>query len=1463
MLVQTSVIQNYIAQTVVSELSNRLHSKVSVGKIEYEFFDAISIDDLYVEDLHRDTLFYAKNTSAHFSFWKLFRGKVKITSFELDRLYANLVVDSAGHTNLDFVLKAFQQPQTKDSANVVYQINHLRLINSSFNFTSHKRQAIIPAGVFNGNKLRLRNMNADIAINLYNKDTLSAKIIHLSAKELSGLELTDLSTQIMGSHTGVHIPFFNIKLPNSKLLLENITLKYDSLGDLKQFAEKVKWNAPISSAHIALADLKAFVPEFKNVRGTANLKGLISGRFSSLRFKKMEIKYGKTFLLNADLDINGLPNIKEAFIYGQINELNVEKNDLQDFVSDITRKPFLLPKELNQLGMLRYKGNITGFLSNLVAYGNLNTNVGSVSTDILIKLEHELKDLTYNGTLKSSNLQLGKLLNTKQLGKVAFSFNTKGTKKENKPLQGVIEAKVPELQFNNYSYRDIQFNGKYDGKGFDGNVDVQDENIDAHFNGIVDLTQKLPVFDFDLNVNNTNLNALHLITKYPGATLSFTGKTNMVGNSPDNINGFLNFENISFTNKDKTLNVDQIQFVSRIENDITHFIITSDFVNGSLNGEFKYSTIGLTINQILVKYLPSLAAQTNGTKEQYSNHIDVDLNIANTKDLFSVLGLPYEIEGITILKGYIDEKTNRIDLQANVPLIKSNKLYVENINVHCENPKKQLDITTRALLHQPDEVVSLYLLASASNDSLSAQLGWQNSKQVTNAGEIQTITKFNNNLGKIAANVSILPTQVIINDSTWDIHRSSIDFTADSAIQVHNFKFDCNKQFVHINGIASTNPQDGMDVEMNQLDLDFVFNLLKLKTINIGGIATGKASLRSLFTQPIVEANFSVKDVTLNHKLMGDAQLFSSWDKENKLVKANAIFLSQKDTVALAKGVFIPRTDSLDFMFDARKVNLEFLDPYFESVAQNFKGNASGFIRMYGPSKTLGFAGDAFVSNGQASIKMLRTTYTFNDSVHLTRKTIAFKNITIYDQERNTGSMSGLLTHNGIFKEMLYNVNLRSSHILGLNTHAEDNDYFFGKAYANGTVRISGDEKECNIAVNAVSMPQTKCFIQMGGASKASQNGFINFVNKKSRVQKEVVAVPKTPENAFNVKVNLQIEVTPDADMELIVDPKGGDKITGRGNGNLRVQFDTFSDINLYGTYIINNGYYLFTMQNLFRKEFKIDQGSTISWTGNPFGAQVNIRAIYPLKVSLKDLAPNQAQIQNMSSTAPVNCVLRLTDNLMKPTIKFDLDLPQSDEGVKQMVKQIVNTDEMMNRQILYLLLFNKFYTPDYMRNPTYNTNIASNEGLSFVTSTVSAQINSWLSQMVNNVSVGVDYQQSSETNNPGGEFQTQILYQPNNRLIINGNLGYRTDNLTASTSRFVGDVDLEYLLTESGKLRFKAYNHTVDRYYLATSKLSQGVGFVYKEDFETVDDLFKYYWQMFTGTKKDKNEKTSKPETK
>jgi len=1463
-LLQTSSIQKVLSDAITSELSKKLHTKVTVGKIEYRFFNDVAIHDLYVEDQQRDTLLFVKEANSHFKFWKFFHGKIIFNTIELNQLYGNLIIDKTGHSNIQFIIDSLATPQKNDTSKIQYKIGRFQLKNSRFTFTNLKELQAVPKGVFNPNKLNVRDINIDLSLNIPKKDSFNVQLNRFSAKEATGLTISDFRTEILASKKGLKVPKLNLNLPESKINLENIQLKYDSLSDLLHFATKVRWNAPIKSSSIAFSDLKAFVPEFKNLKGSVIFKGLITGRVKGMHFQKMEIKYGDTFQLNADLDVNGFPDLREAFIYGQIVDLHFQKSDLQDFISDLTRKPFLLPDELNQLGVVHYKGNITGFLNNLVLYGNVLTNIGDITTDVSLKFENELKDLIYSGEVKSDNLQLGKLLANKQLGKASFNLTTEGSKKGNLPLQGTIEAEIPEFHFNGYLYHDIKFDGEYDGKGFDGTADVKDENIDAHFGGKIDMTQQLPVFNFDLAIQDANLNALKITTKYPDSELSFKAKTNIIGNSLENVNGTLDFDNIRFTNLNKTLNIKKIKITSRIDPDKTNLSISSDFLNGSLNGKFKYNTLAQTINKIVLNYLPSIATLEKTAAEYEPNHINIDFKISNTKEISEIFVLPYTLEGSSTLKGYIDEKNNKIDISGNIPILKSNKQQIENVTLVIENPKQQLIITSHAQIETKDETLYLFLKAIAAQDTLGVNLGWQNTQQVTNGGDISAVARFKSENGNFTAQLNIHPTQIIVADSTWNIHPCRIDLNSDSSIHIQNFSFESRKQFIHINGTASRSRNDSISVVMNQLDLDFIMGLLKLKGISLGGIATGKATFLSILDQPVFDANIKVKNFNINHKVIGDANIFSTWDKDKEQILAKGFFIGDKnDTIVKAYGVYTPKTDTIDIMYDARRFSIEFLSTYFESVAKDFKGYAKGKIRMYGPLKHgVSFEGNGFVSGGQATIKTLQTTYFIDDSVHLTKRTIELRNIKVYDQERNPGNLNAILNHNGFFQHMKYDVNIGGQNVLAMNTHAEDNDYFFGKAYANGTVHIFGDEKEVNINVNAISQPNTKCYIQMGGASKASDNSFVNFINKRIYSKKDLALHTKSPGNDTNVKVNLLLEVNSNADMELIVDPKGGDVITGKGTGNLRVEFDTFSDVKMYGTYAINNGYYLFTLQNLIRKEFKIDQGSTLSWTGNPKNAQGNLRALYPLTASLSDLKDESLTNQATRSSVPVNCVLKLTDNIMKPTVKFDIDLPQSDEGVKQRVRNIINTDEMMNRQILYLLVFSKFYTPDYMGQTATANNIGSSEGISLLASTLSAQVNNWASQLFksNSFQFGVDFR----TNDiQSSDIKAQVLYQPNSRLLINGNFGYRTDNITTNASRFINDVDIQYLLTESGKLRFKAYNHTIDRNQQLISKTTQteGLGFVYKEDFNSVGELLRHYWNLVFGKKQKKDEtQTSQP---
>lgn len=1394
-----------------------------------------------MSDQRKDTLLFVDKTYLDFDLLRIITGDVVFKAVELNHLNGHIVKFKKGGTNLDFLIEAFKTPQNKKS-NVSYKIARFTIRNSSLSYKVETDTVRIFKSRFNPTDIQLRNLNADIGLNRLNRDTLDLDIKNISFDEKSGFALNKFSIAITANQKGGSISHLNVNLPNTDLEINNITFRYDSLGALKKnIYDGLKFNIPISQSEIYLRDLSAFVPAFDHLVKPVVLSTNISGSIANLKIKDLSLKHSRTLKFKTDIELSGLPDIEHAFVYTNIKDFTIDKFEIQDVISKLQQKPFILPKELNNLGIVSYKGNISGLMNNLVAYGKLKTNIGNISTDILLKFDNAFRDIEFNGKLNTNKLKMGQLLNSKKIGNLTMNVTVSGRKKETTTLRGTINGKINSMELLGYDYTGMVLNGKFDGTGFDGKFNINDPNIVAGFQGVVDLTKKKPIYKFNLDVSDANLYAMQLVKNIENFTLSFNASTNLTGKTADDINGNLQLENIRLSTPASEVGIEQLSVISRIQNNFTNIVINSDIINGSFTGNFTYSKLPAIVNDILKTYIPSISDLTKKTIVGNS-YVDVNLNISNINELTKILGIPLVLDGIATVKGTVSNVKNKIRLEGNVPGVHYSTMNFENFALKLDNEDQKLNLETNAVMLQKNNTkTNISLSANALNDTLFTKLDWLSSGNILHESKVSAVTHFKNEKGHLSAKLDFHPSELYISDSLWTIKNSTINFNPDSTLTIDNFKMERGMQFLHINGFISRHDGNDLHLDMKELDLGFIMtDILKLKSVTVDGTITGKAAILTQDKQPVIQADLFVKDASLNNKSIGDARILSKWDKQNSQILFNAGFTNNvKDTTAHAYGIYKPSNDSLDIMFDMKGLSIAFLQRYFDGVVDNVKGDGFGKIRMYGPTKSIGFEGKALIKQAQMRVCMLNSYYNFTDSVKMTRKTIEFDNVHFYDAERNSGYINGIVAHDGHFTKMKYDVNIKGTNIIGMDTQAKDNNFFYGKAYATGTVKITGNDNECNIVVNAETQPKTKGYINMGSASTASDNSFITFVNPASDG-----TLPARPvvRSRFNTKVDLNIDVTNDAEMKLIIDPKGGDNITGRGTGSLRVNFDTYSDIKLYGTYTIDYGYYYFTLQSIVRKDFNIDQGSTISWTGDPYGAKVDIRAIYPLTASLTNIL-DASDISNSTrrSSVPVNCVLKLTDDLMSPTIKFDIDLPTADESLKQKVRNVVNTEEMLNRQIAYLLAFNSFYNPQQVANANQST------FNSFWTSTLSAHLNNFIHKTIKSdmLSLGFDVQQTDISDT---QYKAQVMIQPNERIILNSNVGYRDDNYTQNPEdKYMLDFDFEYLLTKNGKLRFKAYSHSIDRAQLKDAKTTQGLGLVYKEDFQSFAEMFRYYWEKFT----------------
>ncbi|GHT18206.1 hypothetical protein FACS189429_4270 [Bacteroidia bacterium] len=1436
-VLSNSAVQMKIVHYVEKELSDKLGTEVRVGGAYYKFFNNISLADVYVEALDNDTLTYIGEAKMRFSFFKLLQKKFVVRTLELNQLYANLKVDSAG-TNFDFIVKAFEKPKTDTkNSNFVVNINKIEIKNSAFNFTNLKSKDVkLPENnhVFNANRLKFSDINTTIAFNLWKNDSISAEIKSFSLKEHSGLIINNLQTKGCLGGKNIVIDYLKVKLPNSNINFGTATLNYDSIIDFQQFNKNVQIKIPLENSAIAWNDLSVFVPDLQNIKGNFAISGNIFGTIENLALQNLVVRYGDHTSFAANIEANGLPDIAETFIYSDIQQFSSSVGDIQDLLANLTRQPVSLPPKL---GKIVYKGNISGFLSNLVVYGTLQTGAGNAQTDILLKFSNHLQNLAYSGRIQSKSLKIGELIDNQQIGNIAFDISTTGTKLPKSGLAGQIKGKITEFSYNNYTYKDLQLVGNYDNRGFEGKAAIEDDNIKANFTGKIDMTnRKKPIFDFLLSVRNANLQNLNLYTKYPNSALTFNASTNMSGSSLDNMNGFVQLDSIEFKNNDKTLHISKINITTTTRDSKKNIALTSDFANGKLEGDFSYSTVNQTINNILQQYLPALAALPNKKQKPTYNQLKVDLTFSNLNKICDAFNLPFSFEGSGNLSGMINENTNLVDFCIEIPIVYLAKQRIENLNFTIHNQESNnLQLSAQAAMYNSKEqTVSFLLNANASNDLIRTDLSWINLKRLRNADNLSFDIQLAKENGSLTARADIKPAQIVIADSLWNIGAGSLAWTENKKLVIHKFRVENAEQFLAIDGIASKSADDKINIELSQLNLNSILKMVGLKGIEFGGTPTGEIAVSSVFSKPIFVADLLVANATMNNMPIGDAQVFSTYDEPTNSIVIDGVFLRENtDTVVIASGNYFIKNDSLNLFFDARGLGISFLNQYFQDVVKNVDGQGFGKVRLFGKTQDLSFDGNIFVKNGTANITLLNTTYTFNDTVYLRPESLFVNHIRLFDREKNQAIANGEMKHGGMFEHPVFDFTIQAKNLLALDTQSGDNEYFFGRVYADGTVQIKGNERVADFNINAVSKPRSKLFIRMQNTFTATNNSFIRFVNKNEKPDSQYVENQKYSDIQMLTRVNMQVEVTPDAEVELIVDPKSGDLINARGAGNLRLEFDSRSeDMKLFGTYTISNGYYLFSLQNLIRKEFKIDDGSAITWSGDMRNANVNIRGIYSLSASLRDLLDESDRAKSRANL-PVNCVLQLTDNLMTPTIKLDLELPQSDASVQQYVKNVVNTEEMMNREIVSLLLIGRFYKPEYLNTATNQTN-TGNEALSFAAATFNGLISRLLQSSEFTVGFVTNYSEQSQ------EYKAAINYQPNDRLVINGDVGYQNDALSNEGNQIIGDIDIEYKLIQNGKFRFKAYNHTVDR--LGIPKQSQGVGFVYREEFSSVGEMMNYY---------------------
>ena len=1458
---------------VAEELSDLLNTRVTIGWINIGLLNRIIIDDVLLDDQDEQEMLKVTRLSAKFDIMPFFKGKISISSVQLFGFNINLQKKTPDSPpNFKFVLDAFASNDTvKKDNSLDLRINSILIRRGRMAY--HVLSEEETPGKFNAKHIHLQNIIANISLKALSKDSINLGIKRLSLDEkVSGFSLKKMSLKLVANSRQTSIDNFAIELPETSLKLDTIHLIYDSLKAFDRFTEQVRFSFRTLPSQITLKDISPFLPALSHFKEPISLDMEVKGTVNQLTCSHLEITAdNRQFRLKGDVALQDLSHPQDAYVFGTLSELTATTRGVGFLVRNLSHDYNGVPPVLERLGNVSFRGEVSGYFTDIVTYGQLHTDLGGVNMDLKLSSDKSKGLFAYSGAVKTTDYKLGKLLANEQLGEITFNLDVHGRHVTDRLPVVELKGLIASVDYSRYRYENITLDGEYKQGGFNGKVALDDPNGSIYLNGDVNVSSRIPTFNFQAIINKLRPHDLNLTSKYPDTEFSLKLRANFTGGSVDEMIGEINVDSLEFMSPEKQYFMNNMNIRASKQNNENQLRLTSEFLTASVEGKFQYHTLPASILNIMRKYVPSLILPPKKPIETHNN-FQFDIHIYNTDILSTIFDIPLTVYTHSTLKGYFNDPLQRLRVEGYFPRLQYKNNFIESGMILCENPSDHIRARVRLTNLKKKGAVNLSLDAQAKDDNISTTLNWGNSAAVTYSGQLAAVAKFLRTEGEkplLKAMVEVKPTDIILNDTLWQIHPSQV--VVDSGkVDVNNFYFSHQDRYVRINGRLSDNPQDSVKVDLKDINMGYVFDIASISDdVNFEGDATGTAYASGVFKKPVMNTRLFIKNFSLNQGRLGDLNIYGEWDNENRGIRLDASIKDISTTPSRVTGIIHPLKpeSGLDLNIEANELNLKFLEHYMKSIANDIKGRATGKVHFYGKFKGLNLDG-AVMTDASMNFDILNTHFAIKDTILLAPTGLTFNNIHISDMEGHSGRMNGYL-HFQHFKNLNYRFEIQANNMLVMNTKESTDMPFYGTVYGTGNALLTGNAIQ-GLDVNvAMTTNRNSIFTYINGSvASATSNQFIKFVDKTPRrtIQDSIQIISyyeqlqqkrqeAEEEQKTDIRLNILVDATPDATMKIIMDPVAGDYISGKGTGNIRTEFYNKGDVKMFGSYQINQGVYKFSLQEVIRKDFVIKNGSTITFNGAPLDANLDIQASYTVNsASLNDLIPEESSSIIQQPNVKVNCIMNLSGILVRPTIKLGIELPNERDEVQTLVRNYISTEEQMNMQILYLLGIGKFYTEDARNNQ--NSNVMS----SVLSSTLSGQLNNALSQVfeTNNWNIGTNL----STGDKGwtdmeveGILSGQLL---NNRLLINGNFGYR-DNPMANTN-FVGDFEAEWLINRSGDIRLKAYNETNDRYYTKTNLTTQGVGIMYKKDFNKWSDLF--FWNKWKLRNKRKQEEKSKQQT-
>lgn len=1301
--------------------------------------------------------------------------------------------------------------------------------------------------------LLISDIQADAEDIRYHGNSILANIKTLQMREKSGFSLQEFQTNVQVTDQKAEATAIHIRTGNSSLD-GSVKATFRSLAALSREYPQMGIDAQVTDARLSIKDALYFQPDLLKQmplripdNTVLNVKTDIQGKVNNLAIKELQASTLNNTRLNANGHIRNLPDIDRTTLQLAILPFETSALDIQTLVP-----PTMLPASVRIPQHMQLTTTIAGAVHDLTMTAQLRTTLGNLLANAHLKTNKAFSTGSYQAKLNADNLALGRLLKQeKDLGNLTATATIDGSGFSIDEMRTQMLARIQSVQYKKYTYRNIAIDGLAHPSQFAANVSLVDSNLNFTLIGSADYRKKVPNYVAVVDLKKADWQKLNLTQRDLQTRARITADLNY--ESIDNINGKVDIRQVAVASKGKVYTIDSLLYASVQSKEKTDIEFNSDVMSGYFRGNVNWSGLYGALERHLTRYyaLPNSPPYSDAEPQNF----EFELNLKNTTALTELL-----VPGLDSLRpgkiyGKFDSRRAQLDMLAQIYKVNYAGIRIDTAVFSLDSdPRRMRAIFSVEQVQQSDfSVRNLSFQAQAAESNLVTQLILRDS---VNKQKYLLAGNFHS-LPNRAYSFHFFPDSVKFNYKPWQVSPDNSIVFSKEGFRFNDLVFSESTQKF---SLANVNRQpSSLQAGFDNFRLETLSEMLRADTSLISGLLNGRVSLFRQQRDTVITANLDIKDLSYSGQPVGNLVVAAEQRQANRFDVT--VDLSGNGNDMDVKGYYLTNAaaNSLNFDVDINQLNLKSFEAFAESQLNELSGNAAGQFAIRGSAAKPAVNGELTFQNAVMNLKLLNSPFRLqNQTIQLDQEGIHFNKFTIQDSaSRNIVVNGDVLTQDFSYYKLRLRVN--SDRFQVLNTTSKDNKLYYGKLITSSVINIRGDSYKpvinANVKVDGGS--NVTYVVPQSDDAVAGREGVVRFVDGTEqdvyiRNLKATAAKDTATSQLQGFELTTNIEIDSNSTLNVIIDPVAGDQLSIKGETTLSMAIDPTGNIDLTGRYQVQSGTYNLSFYGLVKREFSLDRNSSITWSGNPYNAEMDIRATYLVEAPPAELIKNQVSDQRLNQAKqriPFLVTLILKGELLKPEISFKLDMPEDKKGalggiVYATIQEINTRESDLNKQVFALFLLQRFVSDNPLEN-TAGGGLESN-----VRSSVSKILTDQLNQLANKIQgieleLDVNSYEDYSSGNSQGRTQLELGLSKNlfnDRIVVKvtGNVDLEGSPTTSQQdlSNFVGDLQLEYKLTSDGRLRLLGFRQR-DFDIISGELIRTGGGIIFVRDYNSFRELF------------------------